>query len=126
LSLVNDAVTTDNEVKTIVGVPPITVRDPPPMKSMTKPIANGTPIIAGIASTAVSVASTISNDAPTPGNDSLMLSNDSLTIVLLMTTLVRTPMSLDNEASTTEFEMPHRQRIHLNRSVFQSEEWGGS
>jgi len=112
LSLVNDAVTTDNEVKTIVGVPPITVRDPPPMKSMTKPIANGTPIIAGIASTAVSVASTISND--------------SLTIVLLMTTLVRTPMSLDNEASTTELEMPHRQRIHLNRSVFQSEEWGGS
>jgi len=107
LSLVNDAVTTDNEVKTIVGVPPITVRDPPPMKSMTKPIANGTPIIAGIASTAVSVASTISNDAPTPGND-------PLTIVLLMTTLLRTTMSSDNEASTTELEMPHRQRIHLN------------
>ena len=119
MSLVNDAVTTDNEVKTIDGVLPIIVMDPSTMKSKTKPIANGTPIIAGIASTAVSVASTISNDAPTPGND-------PLTIVLLMTTLLRTPMSLDNEASTTEFEMPHRQRIHLNRSVFQSEEWGGS
>jgi len=47
-----------------------------------------------------------------------MLSNDSLTIVLLMTTPFRTPMSLDNEASTTDFEMPHRQRIHLNWSVF--------
>jgi len=48
LSLVNDALTNDNEVKTIDGVLPIIVMDPSTMKSKTKPIANGTPMIAAL------------------------------------------------------------------------------